>query len=233
MIVHPHVLQGSEEWFRMRIGRATASNASRIITPKTGEYAKASKGYMAELIAECFLPDIPDFIGNDNTERGNNQEQEAREAFEAHTGYKVEQVGFVTMDDEFAGCSPDGMILGLNNQYIAGVEIKNPGTAMKVSSPMCGYEVSDLSAKKHVEWIMDGILPDEHKAQVHFSMAVTGLPEWHFWSYFKGLQPFHVVTRADDFTGKLKECLKRFTVEYGAARAAIIPKLKLTPNKQK
>lgn len=226
MIVHAHVEQGSEEWFRMRIGRATASNFSRIITPKKGEYASAARTYMAELIAECFLPGVPDFIGNANTDRGNEQEQEAREAFEKHTGLKVEQVGFVTRDDGFAGCSPDGLI-GILGYYGGGVEIKNPGTGMKVYSPMCGYQVADLTAKKHVEWIMDGVLPEEHKAQVHGGLAITGLPEWHFWSYFRGLQPFHVVTKPDAFTERLKEYLDRFTVEYAAIREAVIPKLKI------
>lgn len=227
MIVHPYVLQGSEEWFRMRLGRPTASNFDRIITAKKGEYCSKARSYIAELIGECFVPDFSGFTGNANTDRGNEQEQEAREAFEKHTGLKVEQVGFVTDDGGVAGCSPDGMILLPGGGHGGGVEIKNPGTGMKVSSPMCGYQVSDLTPKKHVEWVMDGKLPDEHGPQVHGGLAITGLPEWHFWSYFRGLKPFHVVVRPDDYTKKLRDCLDRFLVEYGAARVAVIPKLQL------
>lgn len=215
MIVHPHVLQGSDEWHAMRRGRPTASRFKDIITAAKGDLSKSARGYIAELIGETFCPDWVDFAGNKFTDRGNELEPEARKAFEEYIQEGVHQVGFVTRQDGVVGCSPDGLLTARSGDYAAGVEIKCP------------------SPKVHVGWMMDGVLPDDHKQQVHGSMAVTGLNSWHFFSFFPGLQPFHVITYRDEYTAKLSASLDQFLIDYAAARAAIVPKLKLTPNKQK
>ncbi len=208
MIVHPHVLQGSDEWHAMRRGRPTASRFKDIITAAKGDLSKSAKSYIAELIGETFVPSWIDFAGNKFTDRGTELEPSARKAFIEATGMPVKEVGFCTRNDGVVGCSPDGLIEE-GADYVAGVEIKCP------------------SPKVHVGWMMDGTLPDDHKQQVHGSMAVTGLTEWHFWSYFPGLQPFHLIVRRDDYTEKLSASLDQFLIDYAAAREAVIPKLKL------
>ena len=81
MKIYPELLQQSEEWFRVRKGRITASNADRILTP-TGKDSSQWDGYAIELVAECIRPDeLPAFIGNIHTERGNELEPQAREVF--------------------------------------------------------------------------------------------------------------------------------------------------------
>lgn len=210
MKIHQGFLQGSEEWFALRRGRVTASQFSRIITPAKAEYSKQSAGYMRDLVVECFTPDYAKFLGNKWTDRGTELEPEARKAFEEHTGLVTEQVAFVTADrwKHVVGCSPDSLIKNEAGEYVAGLEIKCP-------SPFT-----------HAEYIEAGELPPEYKAQVHGGMVVTGLNEWHFWSYFPGLAPFHIVVRRDDFTDKLTEALDRFIIDYGAYRERMIPQLK-------
>lgn len=74
MIIHPQMIQGSDEWFRARKGRITASNADRILTP-TGKDSSQWDSYAIELVAECIRPDeTPAFIGNSHTDRGNELE---------------------------------------------------------------------------------------------------------------------------------------------------------------
>lgn len=211
MKIHQGFLQGSEEWFALRRGRATASNFKKIITPAKGEYSKQASGYMRDLLVECFTPDYAKFLGTFWTDRGTEMEPEARKAFEAHTGLTTEQVAFVTADrwQHVVGCSPDSLIKDASGKYVAGLEIKCP-------SPFT-----------HAEYIEDGVLPDEYKAQVHGSMVVTGLPRWHFFSYFSGLQPFHLVVERDDYTAKLEAAIDRFIIEYGAYRERMRPKLQL------
>ena len=164
MKIHQGFLQGSEEWFALRRGRVTASQFSRIITPAKGEYSKQAASYMRDLVVECFCPDYAKFLGNKWTDRGTEMEPEARKAFEAHTGLVTEQVAFVTADrwQHVVGCSPDSLLKDEAGNYVAGLEIKCP-------SPFT-----------HAEYIEAGVLPDEYKAQVHGSMAVTGLNRWHF-----------------------------------------------------
>jgi hypothetical protein len=217
MITHPQMIQGSDEWHAARRGRPTASRFKDIIAPGTGSISRNKKGdgfsdkvysYIAELIGESFCPEWIDFAGNKFTDRGTELEPLARKAFEKHTGEKVTEVGFVTRKDGVVGCSPDGLIC-LAGSPVGGVELKCP------------------SPKVHVSWIMEGVLPDEHRAQVHGSLAVTGLPYWHFFSFYPGLQPFHLVVTRDDYTDRISTALDEFLAEYGRIRSSIIPKIQI------
>lgn len=207
MKVFKDIIQGSPEWKLLRKARPTASGFSEIVTPK-GETSKSAKGYMRELIAEAFCPEYEYFAGNRYTEQGKLMEPEAREAFIAHTGLNAEQVGFCLSDDGVCGCSPDLLVV-MAGEYVGGCEIKVP------------------SPKTHVSYVLDGVLPDEYKAQVHSSMAITGIRTWSFWSYFPGLKPLHVVTVWDAYTDKINAARQQFVADYKAAMADALPKLKL------
>jgi len=207
MKIYKDIVQGTEEWAAIRKGRPTASRFSEIITP-TGLPSKSSHGYIRELIGECFCPDWQAWTGNIYTDRGVQLEPEAREAFGKYSGLTLEQVGFVIGDDGACGCSPDSLVMG-NGQAVAGLEIKCP------------------IPKTHVGYVLDGELPSEYVAQVHGSMAVTGLNEWHFWSYFPGMKAFHVLVKRDDYTAKMEAALKEFVQKYKTAMAQAVPKLKI------
>jgi len=209
MKVFTDVIQGSDSWIQLRKGRPTASRFSDIITAAKGELSKSSKGYIRELIGECFCPDFQYWGGNKFTERGTLLEPDARAQFTELTGKEVRQVGFVLADDGICGCSPDGLIVDAAGEFCAGVEIKCP------------------SPNTHIEYVANGVLPDDYKQQVHGSMAVTGLTEWSFFSYFPNMRPFHVLVGWDDYTEKLKESLAVFVSDYKATRDILIPKLKI------
>ena len=210
MKVFADIIQGSEEWKRIRKGKPTASNFSRIITAAKAELSKQATDYIRELIGECFVPDFEYFTGNFFTERGKMLEPEAREAFIAESGLFIEEVGFVLADDGICGCSPDGLIIGVGGrEFCSGLEIKCP------------------TPKEHIGYVLDGVLPDAYRQQVHGSMAVTGLDEWHFWSYFPGLKPLHVVVKRDDYTAKIEKALASFVADYRAAMAIAKSKLQI------
>ena len=113
--------------------------------------------YLADLVAETYGLPHDGFFGNDWTDRGVRMEPEARAKFAESTGLFVSEVGFATRDDKIVGCSPDGFV----SEKLGG-------------EPIGGLELKDPCPRKHVRWIAEGILPDEHKLQVHGSMAVTG-----------------------------------------------------------
>ena len=184
MKVFTDLIQGTDEWKAIRKGKPTASRFSDIITAAKGDLSKSAGGYIRELIGEAFVPDWEPWQGNADTERGKVLEADARDAFAAETGLPLEEVGFCLADDGICGCSPDALIAG-DLGYISGVEIKCP------------------IPKTHIGYVLDGGLPDAYKQQVHGSMAVTGLNEWHFWSFFPGLRHHHVVVKRDDYTEKL------------------------------
>lgn len=211
MKIYRDITQGAPEWLAIRKGRPTASRFDEIVTP-TGLLSKSATGYIRELIGECFCPDFQAWGGNAATDRGQELEPSAREAFVNLTGLTIEQVGFVIGDDNVAGCSPDSLVVStLGTTHTAGVEIKCP------------------APKAHVNYVLDGTLPDCYKAQVHGSMVVTGLPRWHFFSYFPGLKPLHVIVQRDEYTAKVEAALGDFVARYKIAMAEAVPKLKLCP----
>lgn len=208
MKVIKDLIQGSPEWLLFRKARPSASRFSEIITP-TGKPSKSAKGYARELIAEAFAPDYEQWAGNRYTQAGQVLEPEARELFTKTTGHQIEQVGFCLSDDNVSGCSPDSLVVS-GGIYVAGLEVKCP------------------APHTHIDWVADGVLPSCHVAQVHGGLAITGLSHWHFWSYFPGLKPFHVVVTPNEFTEQLKAAIAEFLVYYQSEYNRLKPLLQIS-----
>ena len=210
--IYKDVQQGSEQWHSLRNGRPTASQASRIITAAKGDYSKSAEAYALELIAEMIAPnEPPPFIGNFATDRGNEMEPLARAAFEKETGHKLATIGFLTGYQDIVGASPDALILSDDEMdYIGGLELKCP------------------LRKQHVLNHAGGGLPDDYKQQIHWSLAVTGLPRWHFYSWHPDMKPVHHIVYPDAYTLKVRAAIEQFLIEYADLRARLIPQLALT-----
>lgn len=209
MLLHD-VEQNSDEWFRLRRGIPTASDANRILTA-SGKPSASQDAYIAELIDEIVRPmetrdpeeQAAQFAGNRHTERGHALEPKMREWLSLVTRTEARTVGFVTNDECTAGCSPDSFI------YRGDVLVR----AQEIKAP---------EGKKHALWMLGGVLPEEHKQQVHFSMVVTGLREWGFGSYCPGYKPFSTIAQWDDYTDKMAAELQNFLARLAAAKAQFI-----------
>lgn len=212
MKIFHDIEQGSPEWIELRKGRPTASGFDRIITAAKGDLSKAAVEYIDELNGECFCPDWEYWSGNFFTDRGKEFEEMARECFQLRTGHDVRQVGFCISDDGVSGCSPDSLLY-CDGEPFAGLEIKCP------------------APKAHAKYTRLNALPDEYKQQVHGSMAVTGLNEWHFFSYFPGVAPVHVIVKRDEYTAKVEKAIADFVAQYKAVRAEVMPRLFPNPAK--
>lgn len=192
--------QYSPEWWAARAGVPTASNADRIITA-AGKPSASANAYMAELIDELVRPqserpqEEQGFSGNRHTERGNMLEPKARAWHRLVTGLESREVGMVFRDDGLAACSPDCLI-----GDDGGLEIKAP------------------EGKKHALWMIEGGLPSEHKQQVHFSLAVSGLSYWDFMSYCPGYKPFRVRVEPDEYTAKVSAAIDDFVSRLAEAK---------------
>jgi len=201
MIVH-RCKQYSDEWWEVRRGIATASEAKRIVTPKDWKFAAAARKYAFELIAQEYDHDY----GNKqeyvtaSMRNGRILEPQSRRFYEFETGCDVEEVGFVTTDDKHFGCSPDGLC-----GDDGGAEFKNPDPST------------------HVEWLWNGVVPPEHLPQVHWSLVVTGREWWDFMSHYSGLPPLLVRTYRDERTEKLAEHMETFWAMLQEMRAKIHP----------
>jgi hypothetical protein len=97
--------QGSEEWLQSRLGKPTASNFGKLITP-TGKPGASADGYINELIAQRITGELPEFYTNSAMERGNELEPAAKALYEFTYGVEVVEAGLCLHDDVRLRCKP-------------------------------------------------------------------------------------------------------------------------------
>lgn len=97
--------QRSLEWLQKKKGVVSSTVLKNIMG---GPAAYKSAFY--EIIAQRLTKGVEEDYEND-TDRGNRLEPEAKTVFEFNTGLKVDTIGFLESDDnQFIGLSPDGLI---------------------------------------------------------------------------------------------------------------------------
>jgi len=110
-MIHHDYEQGSPEWLEVRKGCITGSRFkdARDTTAKGLPSAKML-AYAMDTARERCGGTVQQKFQNAAMRMGTEQEPEARMAYEAKTGYLVQEVGFITTDDGLFGLSPDGLI---------------------------------------------------------------------------------------------------------------------------
>lgn len=188
--------QRSDEWFKVRLGKVTASRIADVIAEvKTGE-AAARADYRVELICERMTGQQSEGFTNVHIERGIELEPFARAAYEAKNNLFVTQIGFAQHPTiEMSGASPDGLI-GDDGM----LEIKCP------------------KAKTHINTMLDGRVPKKYIPQMQWQMACTGRKWNDFVSYCPelpaDLQLFVTrLERDDDYIAELEQKVTTFLHE--------------------
>ncbi len=160
-------IQGSPEWLAERAGKVTASMISNVLMkPETAGF----RDYQAQLVAEILTgkPQGSDFT-NAAMQFGTETEPLARSAYEAETGFSVDEVGFCQHPNiERSGASPDGLV-GKDGL----VEIKCPKVATHLA-----YHIAD-------------VVPAAYKNQMMWQMACTGR-DWCDFVSFRPDLPEHL-----------------------------------------
>jgi hypothetical protein len=175
-IIIPHMIQGSEEWKKARIGCVTMSRAKDLIT---GGEGKTRFSYLLEVVSEMESGKPANRIKTYDMERGILLEPYARRAYEARTGRKVKEIGIGYLDDmRRIAASPDGLSLSQDR----GAEFKCP------------------NPKAHARSISSGI-PTEYMPQVQGCMWIFDKPEWDFASFcpqYKRMPLYITTVKRDD-----------------------------------
>lgn len=169
MKIHKDIEQQSQEWFDLRKGKMTASNAQAI-----WNNWKGLETYIIEMMAESFSSAPKEIYSNEHTARGNELEPLARWIYELENMVTVDQVSFIEYN-EFIGCSPDGLVW---EEW--GLEIK------------CQNDV------KHFKMIIDGIeknLDSGYVWQVQMNLWVTKRQWWDLAFYNPNFKQSLLVTR--------------------------------------
>lgn len=155
------IVQGTDAWLACRVGKVTASRVADVIAKTKTGWGAARATYAAELICERLTGVPAPRFTNAAMAWGTEQEPFAREAYTAHTGVDVYEVGFIDHPEiAKSGASPDGFVLddGL-------LEIKCPQTAT------------------HLETLRCGDVPAKYMPQIQWQLACTGRDWCDFASY--------------------------------------------------
>ena len=147
-------IQGSEEWWDAKLGVVSASHFHQVQNKRTGRGR-----YRRKLAAERLTGFREDTYTNKTIENGTETEQEARRYYEIRNDCEVEQVGFVTRDDDIGG-SPDGLV-------------GKPGL-LEIKCPL---------SSTHIETILSGKMPSLHIPQVQGLLWITERQWCDFVSY--------------------------------------------------
>ena len=177
--------QRTEDWYNIRKGKMTASNAETIIAN-----GKGLETYIYNLMAEYYSSAEKENYINADMQRGIDLEPEARLEFEFYTGLDVQEVGFVEYND-FIGVSPDGLIGddGL-------IEIKCPNDSI------------------YFKLLLSNNIKPEYIAQMQMQMYVTDRQYCYFVSYnpnFEKSLYIKKINRDEEMIDKLKKGLERGT----------------------
>ncbi len=166
--------QRSSEWYAVRAGRLTASEAHipGMSGKKKGEESTTRRDLRTRLALERLTGQPQgEAWSNADTERGIALEAEALAAYEGRSGHLLSAVGFVSAED--IGCSPDGALVDFDQQILGGVDVKCPRAA------------------NHLAYLENpASLVAAYEAQMAHTLLVTGAPWWDLASYcpaFRGL----------------------------------------------
>lgn len=153
--------QRTPEWHESRRGRVTASSVGAIL----GNSPHTTRDAVMRRMVRDWHGAEREFVGNIATDFGTYHEAGALVDYQMETGNAVETVGFITRD-EWAGCSPDGLI-----SLTGGIEIKCPFSKRKMTAD---DEFKTLSQQPH------------YYDQIQFSLWVTQRATWDFWQWSPG-----------------------------------------------
>jgi hypothetical protein len=182
--------QGTEEWFRSRMGIPTASEFATVLAKgRSGGDSKTRQTYLYKLAGELITGEPMESYSNAHMERGKVMEDEARSFYEFMTDAQCERVGFIRNGRK--GASPDSLI-GANGM----VEIKT-----KLPHLM-------------IETILRGEFPAEHKAQCQGQLWVAEREWIDIAVYWPGMPPFvQRATRDEAYILELSDAVDAFNAE--------------------
>ena len=177
--------QRTEDWYNIRKGKMTASNAETIIAN-----GKGLETYIYNLMAEYYSSAEKENYINADMQRGIDLEPEAKIEFQFYTGLDIKEVGCVELN-EYILASPDGLIGddGL-------IEIKCPNDSI------------------YFKLVLNDNIKPEYIAQMQMQMYVTDRLYCYFVSYnpnFEKSLYIKRINRDEEMIEKLKKGLERGT----------------------
>lgn len=201
------IAQGSEDWFKARLGKVTASRVSDVIAKTKTGWGASRKNYLAELVAERLTGVPAESYTNAAMKWGIDTEPQARAAYEFFRDSSVTEVGFVQHPKiAMSGASPDGLI---GNEGL--LELKCPNTAT------------------HIDTLLAKAIPDKYLVQMQWQMACAART-WCDFASFDPRMPEDLrlfvarVHRDEKRIAELEDVVRAFLAELDGTIAALTAK---------
>ena len=154
-------VQRTEEWFKRRLGKVTASKVSDVMAKTKSGYSASRANYMTQLLLERLTGEREEGYQNVAMLRGIELEPIARSVFEMQTGITV-------LEAEFKD-HPNGMMIGASTDGIA----SHGGL----------IEIKCCNAAAHLDFILNRTIPKGYDLQMRLQMACYDKPHCHFVMY--------------------------------------------------
>lgn len=170
IILEQEAPQRSDAWHRLHIGRPTASEFHRVVTPKKMQYAAAAAEYSYRLAAERLLNRSfqKSLEGLRYIEEGKEEEPKAVQQYETLHEVETYKVSMILTDDGRFGCSPDRLV---------------------VDDDRHGLEIKSLFPPHLIKHHMEGS-GDEHKIQVLGQLWIGELHTNDLYCYNQWCPPY-------------------------------------------
>jgi hypothetical protein len=194
--------QGSEDWFRVRMGVVTASEFKKVLAEgkEKGTDSKGRRTYMLQLMGERLTGDPMYRYSNDHMERGKEQEAEARDMYAFVSDLEPRPVGFIKNGN--VGCSPDSLI--------------GDAGMLEIKTKLAHLQLDVLLADR---------LPPEHVAQVQGQLWVAEREWCDFVSYCPRLPIFAKrVFRDEAYIERIRKAVDLFERELVTLMDVVQPK---------
>lgn len=154
------VEQGSEEWFKQRLGKVTASKFGDLLRlprnkaeKEAGMLSKSARTYLIQKVSEVLTGSSKE-LKTESLTWGNEIEDEARKIYELEKMVEVKQVGFIPWKlNPIVGGSPDGLV---GDDGI--IEIKCPD-----SDTFTGYLLGNSIPKNYMAQIQGNLMITDRK----------------------------------------------------------------------
>ena len=150
---YENIEQHSEEWFDIKAGIPTASEAKSLLAG-----AKGFKTYTLKKFGQLYSMQ-KDGYSSVSMDRGTELEPDARDEYERQYLVKVRQIGFIKNFNKNIGCSPDGLVISRRfDDY--------------------GIEIKCFGIEKHMEFYLTREPQLDVYQQAQFSMFASNLKRW-------------------------------------------------------
>jgi len=221
------IVQGTDEWLRIKHGVLSASTLKNVITAKKLELSTSAKTkvFYDQILSQRIDPTIEHGYMSDDMQRGHDDEPYMVKQYEEEYGREVRHCGFV-INSELGfrlGWSPDGLV--------------GDEGSIEGKSRVPKHQIATIL--NHVCGRTDDLIPSEYMMQIQTGLFVSQRKWCDFISFCNGHQMVKI--RVEPITA-FQEAIEHAAISFeGILRASmkmymeavkIDPRLTLTPRRK-